>query len=328
MEIIKRDGTYVPFEQEKIELAIKKSFASVDSMVSDEKLRYMSDKIVATIKEKYPKDHTVTVEEVQDLVELTLIDENYYREVKSYILYRAKHNMDRKVITDFENFITDKEVLRILEEIQEEFDNQRYPIESLYLKFESFTKPNMTEMDHLKALIRAASELTSKEGPDWEIIAARFLMHEINLEIERNEERFDIYDFKSKIEYLTQAGLYGEYILENYSSDDLDELESYLNKDRDKLFTFSGLDLVKKRYLIKTFTGDIIESVQEMFMGIAMHLAIPEIDRVAFAKRLYDILSSLKATMATPTMTNARKPFNQLSSCFIDTVPDLSLIHI
>ena len=322
MEIIKRDGTYVPFEQEKIELAIKKSFASVDSMVTDEKLRYMSDKIVATIKEKYPKDHTVTVEEVQDLVELTLIDENYYREVKSYILYRAKHNMDRKVITDFENFITDKKVLQILEEIQEEFDNQRYPIESLYLKFESFTKPNMTDMDYLKALIRAASELTSKEGPDWEIIAARFLMHEIDLEIERNEERFDIYDFKSKVEYLTQVGLYGEYILDNYSSDDLDELENYLNKDRDKLFTFSGLDLVKKRYLIKTFTGDIIESVQEMFMGIAMHLAIPEKDRVAFAKRLYDILSSLKATMATPTMTNARKPFNQLSSCFIDTVPD------
>ena len=80
--------------------------------------------------------------------------------------------------------------------------------------------------------------------------------------------------------------------------------------------------MVKKRYLIRTFTGDIIESVQEMFMGIAMHLAIPEKDRVAFAKRLYDILSTLKATMATPTMTNARKPFNQLSSCFIDTVPD------
>ena len=322
MEIIKRDGTYVPFEQEKIELAIKKSFASVDSIVTDEKLRYMSDKIVATIKEKYPKDHTVTVEEVQDLVELTLIDENYYREVKSYILYRAKHNMDRKVITDFESYINDKEVLQILEEIQDEFDSQRYSIESLYLKFESFTKENMTETEHIKALTRAASELTSKEAPDWEIIAARFLMHEIDLEIERNEERFDIVDFKSKIDYLTQAGLYGAYIKENYSSNDLDELEAYLDKSRDKLFTFSGLDLVKKRYLIKTFTGDIIESVQEMFMGIAMHLAIPEKDRVAFAKRLYDILSSLKATMATPTMTNARKPFNQLSSCFIDTVPD------
>mgnify|MGYP002712143014 FL=1 len=322
MDIIKRDGTRVPFEKEKIERAIAKSFASVDSLVSDEKLSQMGDKIVATIKEKYPKDHIVSVEEVQDLVELTLIDENYYREVKSFILYRAKHNMDRKVMSDFEQYITDKEILDILSKVQSEFDNQRYPIDSLYFKFESFTKDNMSEEELLNALTRAASELTSKETPDWEIIAARFLMHEIDLEIKRNEERYDIVDFKSKIDYLTHAGLYGAYIKESYSSADIDELEAYLKKERDDLFTFSGLDLVKKRYLIRTFTGDIIESVQEMFMGIAMHLAIPEKDRVAFAKRLYDILSSLKATMATPTMTNARKPFNQLSSCFIDTVPD------
>ena len=322
MEIIKRDGSRVTFEKEKIELAIAKSFASVDSVVTKEQLSQMSDKIVKIIEEKYPTDHVVSVEEVQDLVELTLIDENYYREVKSFILYRAKHNMDRKVMNDFENYISDKDILAIIGEVQEEFDNQRYPIDSLYLKFESFTKSNMTDEDLLKALTRAASELTSKETPDWEIIAARFLMHEIDLEIKRNEERYDIVDFKSKIDYLTSAGLYGEYIKENYSSEDFDELESYLNKERDKLFTYSGLDLVKKRYLIKTFTGDIIESVQEMFMGIAMHLAIPEKDSVAFAKRLYDVLSNLKATMATPTMTNARKPFNQLSSCFIDTVPD------
>ena len=322
MEIIKRDGTFVPFEKEKIEIAIKKSFASVDSLITDEKLKQMSDKIVSTIKEKYPKDHTVTVEEVQDLVELTLIDENYYREVKSYILYRAKHNMDRKVITDFEKYIPNKEIIEIIASIQDEFDSQRYPIESLYFKFESFLKENMTEAGLLKALTRAASELTSKEAPDWEIIAARFLMYEINLEIQKNEERYDIVDFKSKIHFLTENGLYGSYIRENYSSEDIDELEKYIKIERDKIFTFSGLDLVKKRYLIKTFQGDIIESVQEMFMGIAMHLAIPEKNRVAFAKRLYDILSTLKATMATPTMTNARKPFNQLSSCFIDTVPD------
>ena len=61
-----------------------------------------------------------------------------------------------------------------------------------------------------------------------------------------------------------------------------------------------------------------------MFMGIAMHLAIPEKqeNRVKWAKRFYDVLSTLRATMATPTMSNARKPFYQLSSCFIDTVQD------
>ena len=322
MQIIKRDGNKVDFEKIKIERAISKAFFSVDSSITEKDLRKMSEKIEETIKQKYPKDHIPTVEEVQDLVELTLIDENYYREVKSFILYRAKHNMDRKVLADFSRYIEDKKVLNIITEIQEEFDNQRYPIESLLFKFESFLKPNMTEEDMLKALTRAASELTSKESPDWEIIAARFLMYQIDLEIEKSEERYELFDFKSKIEFLTEKGLYGAYILENYSSEEIDELEKYMDYSRNNIFTYSGLDLLRKRYLITNHKGDLIERVQEMFMGIAMHLAIPEADKVAFAKRLYDILSNLKATMATPTMTNARKPFNQLSSCFIDTVPD------
>ena len=322
MQIIKRDGNKVDFEKIKIERAISKAFFSVDSSITEKDLKKMSEKIEQTIKQKYPKDHIPTVEEVQDLVELTLIDENYYREVKSFILYRAKHNMDRKVLADFSRYIEDKKVLNIITEVQEEFDNQRYPIESLLFKFESFLKPNMTEEDMLKALTRAASELTSKESPDWEIIAARFLMYQIDLEIEKSEERYELFDFKSKIEFLTEKSLYGAYILENYSSEEIDELEKYMDYSRNNIFTYSGLDLLRKRYLITNHKGDLIERVQEMFMGIAMHLAIPEADKVAFAKRLYDILSNLKATMATPTMTNARKPFNQLSSCFIDTVPD------
>lgn len=322
MEIIKRDGKKVQFERSKIEVAISKAFNSVGSMISKEDLEEISAKIVETIKNKYPAEHIVTVEEVQDLVELTLIDEKYYREVKSYILYRAKHNMDRKVIGDFAEYITDKKIIDLISKIQDKFDNQRYPIESLFFKFESFLKENMNEEDILDALIRAASELTSKEAPDWEIIAARFMMYEINREIEVNEQRYDLVDFKSKIKFLTENGLYGPYILENYSSEDIDELENYMDFTRDDIFTYSGLDLVRKRYLIKNHRGDILERVQEMFMGIAMHLAIPEKDRVAFAKRVYDILSTLRATMATPTMTNARKPYNQLSSCFVDTVPD------
>lgn len=322
MEIIKRDGTRASFERVKIEKAIAKAFNSVDSIISKDDLEKMSKRIEKTIREKYPKDHIVSVEEIQDLVELTLIDENYYREVKSFILYRAKHNMDRKIIGDFSKYISDKEILAIITRIQTEFDNQRYPIESLLFKFESFLKANMTEEDMLKAITRAASELTSKEAPDWEIIAARFLMYQINLEIEKSEERYELFDFKAKIAFLTENGLYGKYILENYSKDEIDELESYMDFTRDDIFTYSGLDLVKKRYLITNHQGDLIEKVQEMFMGIAMHLAIPEKDKISFAKRLYDILSTLKATMATPTMTNARKPFNQLSSCFIDTVPD------
>lgn len=322
MEIIKRDGSRADFDPKKIERAIKKAFMSVDSRISDEKLAEISEKIRSTIREKFPEDHTVSVEEIQDLVELSLIDENYYREVKSFILYRAKHTMDRKVLADFKSYVKDEDLLKIIARVQRDFDNQRYPIESLFFKFESFSKADMDQREVLDAIIRAASELTSKEAPDWELIAARFLSHKVNLEVRANEEKYELDDFKSKLKFLADKGLYGSYMLEAYSDEDIDELESYLDYSRDDIFTYSGLDLLRKRYLITTHAGDLIERVQEMFMGIAMHLAIPEDDKLGFAKRLYDILSTLKATMATPTMTNARKPFNQLSSCFIETVPD------
>lgn len=322
MQVKKRDGKVVDFDNSKIEIAISKAFDSVGSAIMADKLSLMSGNIEQTILKKYPKDHIITVEQIQDLVELELINEKYYREVKSYILYRARHAMDRKVVLDFRKYIKDENVISIINSIQDEFDNQRYSIENLYLKFESFTKPNMTEESYLLAIIKAASELTSKESPDWEIIAARFMMYRLNKGIDSRMQKLDIKDFKSKIKFLTENNLYGKYILENYTNDEIDELESYLDFKRDNLFNYSGIDLVIKRYLIRNHDGVVLEKVQEMFMGISMHLAIKEKNKVEFAKKLYDILSTLKLTMATPTMSNARRPFHQLSSCFVDTVPD------
>ena len=64
-------------------------------------------------------------------------------------------------------------------------------------------------------------------------------------------------------------------------------------------------------------------AVQEMYLGIALHLAMPERhNRLQWVRKFYDLLSKLEVTMATPTLANARKPYHQLSSCFIDTVPD------
>ena len=112
-------------------------------------------------------------------------------------------------------------------------------------------------------------------------------------------------------------------MIENYNKQEIDELQAYIKKDRDCLFTYSGLDLVIRRYVISDHEHHPLESVQEMFMGIAMHLCMNEKeDRLSKVKDLYDILSQLQLTMATPTMSNARKPYPQLSSCFVDTVPD------
>lgn len=323
MDIIKRDGTKVPFDGEKIKKAIRKAFKSVNKVIQEDELETMVNSIIDTIEKKFPESHIVTVEEVQDLVELTLIDNRYYTVVKSYILYRAQHSMDRKIIEQFEDYIKDENIINLIIDIKKDFDKTRYSVERLYMKFTSFIKSNMSDREHLKILIRAASELTSKEAPDWEFIAARFLAYEIDLNIEDELLRYDIHDFKDKIKFMDKSGLYGKYMLENYTDEEIDILEDYIDNSRNRLFNYSGLDLIYKRYLIKTHDNKVIESPQEMFMGVAMHLAIPEKeDKILWAKRFYDILSKLQVTVATPTLSNARKPFHQLSSCFIDTVPD------
>lgn len=323
MNIIKRNGSIAEFDRKKIELAMQKAFNSVCQPVTQEILEKMSGEIVSKIESNFPKSHTITVEEVQDLVEITLIENSYYAVVKSYILYRASHHTMRKTIEDFSKYFTDEEIIELLKNIQSEFTEDMYNLSFLRTKFSSFVTDNMNEEQLLELLTRSASELTSKEAPNWEYIAARFLSLNISKLIRNEIIKYDITDFYSKIVFLTENSLYGKYMLENYSREDVNELEAYMDNNRDHLFNFSGLDLVFKRYLIKDPLGRILESPQEMFMGISMHLAIPEGEnRVKWAKKIYDILSTLKVTMATPTMSNARKPFHQLSSCFIDTVPD------
>ena len=322
MRIIKRDLSEVSFDISKIENAIYKAFISV----GDEDKRVLSKKLAEEVLEIILKDKdessNITVEEIQDYVEKTLTKNNHYETLKSYILYREKRNALRKELNYFREYIEDEDLIEVLAKIQKDFTTEGYELDRLYRKFLSFVKPSSALNEKIELLIKASSELTSKENPNWEYISARIYAYKIHREISHYEKEWHIVDFKSKIQALTKANLYGEYILENYSSDDIDELEKYIDDSRDELFTYSSLDLVYKRYLICDSHKKVIETMQEMFMGIAMHLAIPEKDRVSFAKKVYDVLSNLKATVATPTMSNARKPFHQLSSCFIDTVPD------
>lgn len=320
MQIKKRDGRYVDFQKEKIENAIKRAFIETENEIDNESL----EKISKRIERKIKKLEDITVEDIQDMVEVELQKEKYFPEAKAYILYRARHSNDRDLIEKFDKILDNQDLLKIISIINYDFDNDRYPLVHLYDRYDSFSKPNMNQEDKISSLIRASSELTSKNAPDWEFISARFLMYDLNEKIKKTEEKLAIKDFKSKIKYLTKVGIYYKPILDTYTDEQIDELEDYMDLRRNNLLNYSGLDLLIKRYLIRTLDNEFIETIQEMFMGIAMHLGIPEKDenRMDFVKNLYDILSSLKATMATPTMKNARTSFNQLSSCNISPVSD------
>ncbi|OUQ19438.1 ribonucleoside-diphosphate reductase subunit alpha [Lachnoclostridium sp. An14] len=175
-----------------------------------------------------------------------------------------------------------------------------------------------------RRLARLAAEQTSVEEPEWERIAARFLYGAFEEELSARLEEKKIRNFPEKLEWLCREGLYGDYILEGYEREELSKAAEWIREERNGLFTYAGLELLLNRYVIRSRAGEILETPQEMYLGIALHLALREKkeERMGWVRRFYDVLSLQQATMATPTLSNARKPFHQLSSCFIDVVPD------
>ncbi|MGO5066952.1 MULTISPECIES: ribonucleoside-diphosphate reductase subunit alpha [unclassified Clostridium] len=198
-------------------------------------------------------------------------------------------------------------------------------------------RDGMTTKEIQKILIQTAIEKVIQSSKDnqgnnikktnanWQYVAARLLCFDLYKEakISRNYNNFGYGDYYELVKKLVEIKLYGEYLIKNYSDEDIKELANYIVPERDELFNYEGLKLLNDRYLIKGYNGEILELPQERFMTIAMHLAIPEGDnRVFYAKKFYDVLSELKVTVATPTLGNAGTPFYQLSSCFISTVGD------
>lgn len=220
----------------------------------------------------------------------------------------------------------------VLQSITEDYPASVYDLSLLTARLAGLDYTSVSSDELLSALIKVAVELTSPEAPDWEFIAGRLLDFQLHRRITTHATRCGLHTFADKVRFLTNEGLYGNYILENYTDEELEEAARYMRPERNRLFNYSGLDLLAKRYLIRTHNHQLIETPQEMYLGIALHLAMHEDKtktltdgtnhRLYWVKRFYDMLSLLEVTMATPTLANARKPYHQLSSCFIDTVPD------
>lgn len=320
MKIRKRNGELVEFIPGKIKSALEKAFVSQGKMIDEEEL----SKLLTTLLSRLPNDEGLTVELVQDEAERVLMEYGWYDVAKAYILYREKRSILRQARASIiETVSGDDKLDELLRIVQSDFNDESYSLSALQAKFDSFYKPSMNEEECYAALVKAAVELTTPEAPNWEFIASRLLNYSFQNNLTNVMNKYDITCLYEKIRYMCDKGLYGDYILTHYSRIEIDEAEGFIVKDRDKLFTYSGLDLLLKRYVIHDHNHVPLETPQEMFMGIALHLCMNEkIDRMKWVKRTYDMLSRLEVTMATPTMSNARKPYHQLSSCFIDMVPD------
>lgn len=321
IQIVKRNGQLETYQRDKISKAILKAFISKKQKCNKKELNILVKEIENRISKELNND--ISVEKIQDLVEETLMIHKYYDVAKSYILYRSKQTQKRESRRILSNDLNLKNLNDVLREVQFDYDESKYSLNILQNKYLAFSKPEMSSNDRFMALLKACTELTTIEAPDWEFIAGRLLYQQFSNNLEKYKNQFGFNNLYEKICYLTENGLYGKYILNSYTKDEIEEAQSFINNERNKLFTYSGLDLLLRRYVIKTHDNKLIETPQEMFLGISLHLAMNEKNnRMSWVKEFYDMLSKLKVTMATPTMSNARKPYHQLSSCFIDTVPD------
>lgn len=315
--IIKRSMAEERYSGDKIVKAMEKAFISV-GVEHDADL--IAD-LLRQVEAEFADREQAGVEEIQDAVERVMMANGCFDAAKSYILYREKRAEMRKIREALVAEIRDENLLPVLASIQSSYEH--YDLTRLEAKYIAMQKPDSTIDARLELLTKSAAELTTQEEPNWEKIAGRLLYYTFSRELKKTEENYGLTSFYEKLRYLTSEGLYGKYILDSYSKKEIEEAFEFIDDERNNLYTYAGLDLLISRYLIHNRSHVVLESPQEMYLGIALHLALKEgEDRMTWVRKFYDIMSLQKVTMATPTQSNARKPYHQLSSCFIDTVPD------
>ena len=323
--IQKRSGHSEAYDPGKIMAALGKAFIATGKDIDKDQLLALTRDAEALLDAALAGGQPFTVETVQDMAEQALMQAGHFAQAKAYILYRdvrrKKREDKQKLLSYFPDF---DGLAPVLTAIERDFPEEEYALGILHRKFLSLYKEDRGLDERMEVLIRAAIELTDKEAARWEFIAGRLFNCNYLMNLRLKEEALGLSSFYEKLVYLDSQGLLADSMLKTYSREELTEAAAFMVPARDDLFPYSGIELLTKRYVIHSRRHEPLESVQEMYLSIALFLAIPEKKdlRLNWVKQFYDMLSELKVTMATPTLSNARKPYHQLSSCFIDTVPD------
>ena len=177
-------------------------------------------------------------------------------------------------------------------------------------------RDKITTEEIQQTLIKTAVDKIDVDRPDWTFVASRLFLYDLYHKVSKftGYIKLEEYFERGEKEGRIVAGLKDKY--------DLEDLDNYIKPERDMQFTYLGIRTLYDRYLLKDKNNNPIELPQHMFMAIAMFLAQNEFNRQDWAKRFYDLISKFEVMLATPTLSNARTPRHQLSSCYIGSTPD------
>lgn len=213
----------------------------------------------------------------------------------------------------------DLDITKIREKLIKACDGLEVNMVQLESHIDSIYQDGITTQKIQESLINQAVSMVSFEEPDWTYAAGRLLMMETEREV-FHKRGFSYGNFYDTISKLTSLNCYDNRLLE-YTKEEIDILNSIIEPERDMLYDYAGANMFVNRYLLK-YTGKIFELPQEVFMCIAMLLAINEKNRVEIAIKFYNALSLKKISLATPILANLRLPKGNLSSCFITAIDD------
>jgi ribonucleoside-diphosphate reductase alpha chain len=176
----------------------------------------------------------------------------------------------------------------------------------------------ITTAEIQEILIRSASDLIDLDNPNYQFVAARLLLFSVRKSLYGKIQ--DHPNFLDHIKNCVKVGVYDKEILSNYSEEELDKLGSYINHNRDYLFTYAGLRQVVDKYLVQDrSTGKVYETPQFMYMMISATIfaQYPKETRLSYVKRYYDAISKHKINIPTPIMAGVRTPLRQFASCVL-----------
>ncbi|WP_281213521.1 class 1a ribonucleoside-diphosphate reductase subunit alpha [Shewanella insulae] len=173
-----------------------------------------------------------------------------------------------------------------------------------------------TEAIH-ETIIKAAADLISPESPDYQFLSARLAIFHLRKKAFGQFEPPKLYDHVVK---LVELGKYDTHILQDYSREELDTLDSYIDHWRDMDFSYAAVKQLEGKYLVQNrVTHEVYESAQFLYILVAACLFAnyPKETRLKYVKDFYDATSTFKISLPTPIMSGVRTPTRQFSSCVL-----------
>jgi len=341
-QIIRRNGSVVPFEPNKIAVAMMKAFLAVHgtqgaaSASVRETVDGLTQAVMRALMRSRPGGGTFHIEDVQDQVELGLMRGGHHEIARAYVLYREKRTQERA--RQPQAPVSQAPQLTVLDggkKVTLDLARLQSLIEASCAGLGAEIKPDPIVQETMrnlydgvpidevyKASILAARTLIEKD-PDYTYATARLLLHTIRREVLGEEVVQE--DMGTRYaEYFPQfiaKGVQNELLDEKLLQFDLERLGAALKPERDLKFDYLGLQTLFDRYFLHV-RKQRIELPQAFFMRVAMGLSLDEIDREARAIEFYEIMSSFDFMSSTPTLFNAGTLRSQLSSCYLTTVAD------